>query len=98
MVSIYVHFLFPIMPGEIEPMLGKCRISVVDGGPTFSQHWDNVTCYLVAAALRICQDVVVFPASIYLPNVSTVERGASRACRSEALSVLNSDLVTLLAF
>ena len=31
---------------DSEPMLGKCWASVVDGGPTFIQHWFNVMCLL----------------------------------------------------
>ena len=29
-------------------MLGQCWADVVDGGPTFTQHWFNVSCFLGA--------------------------------------------------
>ena len=31
----------------IEPMLGQCWAAVVDGGPTLTQYWVNVSCLLV---------------------------------------------------
>ena len=31
---------------DIEPMLGQCWADVVDGGPTLTQHWLNVSCKL----------------------------------------------------
>ena len=31
---------------DIEPMLGQCCPAVYDVGPTFTQHWFNVSCLL----------------------------------------------------
>ena len=31
---------------DIEPMLVKCWVDVVDGEPTLNQHWFNVSCLL----------------------------------------------------
>ena len=31
---------------DIEPMLGQCWADVVDGGPTLTRHWFNVSCLL----------------------------------------------------
>ena len=30
----------------IDPMLGECWGDVRDGGPTITQHWVNVSCWL----------------------------------------------------
>ena len=33
---------------HVDPMLGWCWPSVVDGGPTLAQHWVNVSCLMGA--------------------------------------------------
>ena len=33
----------------IDPMLGECWSAVSDVGPTFTQHWVNVSCLLGGA-------------------------------------------------
>ena len=31
---------------DVDPVLGECWADVEDGGPTFTQHWVNVSCIL----------------------------------------------------
>ena len=53
-VAFDVHFvLFTCIVGStrqqtrhIDPMLGQCWASVVDGGPTLAQRWVDVSCLL----------------------------------------------------
>ena len=48
-LRIQHHVYRQVAPREardVEPMLVKGRASVVDGGPTFIQHWFNVSCLL----------------------------------------------------
>ena len=37
----------------IAPLLVQCWASVVDGGPTLNQHWDNVSCLLTLLFLLL---------------------------------------------
>ena len=32
----------PPYPASIDPMLGQCWASVIDGGPELTRHWINV--------------------------------------------------------
>ena len=61
-VSIYYHdYCLPLLIAasqltrDIEPMLGWCWASVVDGGPTSAQHWLNVSCLLGLALQYLIQ-------------------------------------------
>ena len=39
---------------DVLPMLAQCWASVVDGGPTLSQHWVNFSCLLGIVHIYVC--------------------------------------------
>ena len=44
-------------PRDIETMLDQCWAGVVDGGPSLTQHWINVSCLLGGQFLILARSI-----------------------------------------
>ena len=94
---IHIYYL-PIVSDtqqtpDVHPMLGWCWASVVDGGPTSTQHWGNVTCtdrrQLPAQALSPCWLNVVPALQTVFQHLTNID-SLSRVCWAVLLTWLSA--------